>query len=504
MNFNFSNDGAMATSSSFMSDEFSCFNEEELGTLVETCFKTIDTSLTKYNAQGQEFAAFSQGNFIEQNTIDLFGHSSFLNHQPRTYDIQGPDDWHSCGCKGTKNKNINVFNDVFDDDSLLHGLDKNSISGDNLFKVTNRKQIRDYRNSSPREYFIKTEKEENIFFDHAEPLFTNATQGELFASLEDPLEIEYFSEPEVRNEVKYKDSNYTYNQTFSDIDIDFSKNINPAFTMNSIAPRDAQPNLNKLQSQGESLNFSKAGRSRFTKGSKNRIYMQRELTYDGVNVEKKLEQSDRLINVAKNDEPYNFQELLSNKLLELKVNKEHSICSIKRNYYIRKNLDPIINLYKNVGYEFNPKFHISRPYEPQYVRFEIDDTNGLPFNETRCGLCPYCPELNFKNLKTSTYSQHLALTHGVYTDNYLTPNPLYYGIYIIKKTNTHRRTKAHEHERCGVVCPCCYAVVGTECSKTTASSKPLNNYMRHFKEYHRQSKGKLDPMKFFNKTVPIS
>lgn len=239
--------------------------------------------------------------------------------------------------------------------------------------------------------------------------------------------------------------------------------------------------------------------TKFIKGSKNKMRNQTEFVYDGIEIDQIIDDHFPLVNVARNPEPQELGYFLSSKLLELKF--DQSICNIKRVRYLRNNLDIIKDSYPNVRYEKNHKFHVSRPYEPQYLRYEIDPTNGLPFNETRCGLCPYCFELNFKNLKTSTYSQHLALTHGIYTDNYLTPNPLYYGVYIIKKSNPNRKTKAHEHERNGVICPCCYCVVGTECSKKTAESKPLNNYLRHFKEKHRQSKDKSGPLKFFSETV---
>lgn len=237
--------------------------------------------------------------------------------------------------------------------------------------------------------------------------------------------------------------------------------------------------------------------SKTMKGSKNKLLFHRDFSYENTEVETSVSLSTKLVNVARNEQPPNINEKLRRKLVDLKP--EQGICNIIRVRYLRTNLDSIKDMYENVGYEENYRFDTNRPYEPQYVRYEIDPTNKLPFNETRCGLCPYCPDLNFKNLKTSTYSQHLALTHGVYTDNFLTPNPLYYGLYVIKKNNIRRKTIAHEHQRFGVVCPACYDVVGTECSIKTASSKPLNNYMRHFKEKHRQSKDKMNPVLYFNK-----
>lgn len=510
MNFNFLNDSTLATPSSFLSEELFSSNEDLFGTIVESCFKTIDTSQTKLYSQGQDFATFTFNDFVEEKPLSYLNHNSVLDRQPRSYEIRGIDTLENNNtfkrpytfAKKTENNK-----ELFDRNNNL--LPKSELEAftalSDVFEPIVKDQDEYLGETHQRiDSFIKQE-DDNCFIGGR--LFgsalTNRSQEETFTSSANPIDLQSFSQPCHKVEDNNSISNYTYSNRNSDIQIASPHIINPSFTINSFsASVNCQSSLDTLLPEKQSITALKSKRSRFIKGSKNRLCIQREFSYD-VNIESYLETSDKLINVAKNEEPYNFQDLLRNKLLELKVNREHSICCIKRSRYIRINLDPILNLYKNVGYELNPNFHISKPYEPQYVRFEIDETNGLPFNETRCGLCPYCPDITFKNLKTSTYSQHLALTHGVYTDNYLTPNPLYYGIYIIKKTNTRRRTKAHEHERCGVVCPCCYAIVGTECSKTTASSKPLNNYMRHFKEYHRQSKDKLDPIKFFNKTVPL-
>lgn len=510
MKFNFLNGSTMATPSSFLTEEFSGYNEDLFGTIVESCFKTIDTSQTKYHSQGQDFATFLFEDFVGERPHSSSNHNAWLNHQPRS-DIRGIDTWENSNHRSerpyTLAKKVQSSKELFQRHNNLvpeSELDAYTASNDPLGSIIAGRNEYCNEVSKTNGSYIKREADSCLIHDRIfDSEFTNRSQDEIFTSSANPIELQSFSQPCFKIEEVSHISSYTYGNQNLDIGIVSPNIINPSFITNSFSAS-PQPNVNPALPENECMNTSKSKRSRFIKGSKNRLCTQREFSYDGIDVESYLETSDRLINVAKNEEPYNFQEILSSKLLELKVNREHSICCIKRNRYVRENFDSILNFYKNVGYELNPNFHISKPYEPQYVRFEIDETNGLPFNETRCGLCPYCPDINFKNLKTSTYSQHLALTHGVYTDNYLTPNPIYYGIYIIKKTNTQRRTKAHEHERCGVVCPCCYAIVGTECSKTTASSKPLNNYMRHFKEYHRQSKDKLDPIKFFNKTIPLN
>ena len=498
------------TPSSFLTEAFPGYNEEQFSTIDESCFKTIDKPQAKYHSQGQDFATFLFEDFYEEKPHNVSNHNTWLNHQPRSFDIRGIDTWENSNHRFERSytfaKKEECSKGLCPRDNLVS---KNGVEGfitsTDPFEsiITGRNECCNGA-SKTNGSSIKIESDNCLIYDRifdSEITNRSKSQDDIFTSSAS-LDLQSFSLPCSKIEEINEGSNYIYGNQNLAIGMVSPNIINPSFIRNSFSDS-PQLNANATLPENECMNNSKSKRSRFIKGSKNRIYTQREFSYDGVDVESYLERSDKLINVAKNEEPYNFQEILSSKLLELKVNREHSICRIKRNRYIRTDIDSIRNFYKNVGYELNPNFHISKPYEPQYVRFEIDETNGLPFNETRCGLCPYCPDINFKNLKTSTYSQHLALTHGVYTDNYLTPNPIYYGIYIIKKTNTQRRTKAHEHERCGVVCPCCYAIVGTECSKTTASSKPLNNYMRHFKEYHRQSKDKLDPIKFFNKTVPL-
>ncbi|CUM46504.1 unnamed protein product [Debaryomyces fabryi] len=514
MNFNFLNDSTMATPSSFLTEEFFSSNEDLFGTIVESCFKTIDTSQKKYHSQGQGFTTFSFNDFVEEKPLGYFNHDSVLDRdrQPRSYEVREIDTWEN----NNKIRRPYTFAKKKETPKELFDRNNNLVLEFELEEFTSSSGVFEPITKERDEYFGGTRQNIGSFIkQEANSCFidgrlfgselTDRNEEDIFTSSANPIDLPSFSQPCNKLEDINSMPNYTYSNRNQDIEMASPNIINPSFIINSCsASVNCQSNVGPFSPEKESMYTLKNKRSRFIKGSKNRPRIQREFSYDDVDIESYLETSDKLINVAKNEEPYNFQDLLRNKLLELKVNREHSICCIKRNRYVRKNLDSILNLYKNVGYELNPNFHISKPYEPQYVRFEIDETNDLPFNETRCGLCPYCPDINFKNLKTSTYSQHLALTHGVYTDNYLTPNPLYYGIYIIKKTNTRRRTKAHEHERCGVVCPCCYAIVGTECSKTTASSKPLNNYMRHFKEYHRQSKDKLDPIKFFNKTVPLN
>ena len=383
MNFNFLNDSTMATPSSFLTEEFSGYNEDLFGTIVESCFKTIDTSQTKYHSQGQDFATFSFEDFVEERPHSSFNHNAWLNHQPRSYDIRGIDTWeniyHRCERPYTLAKRIESSKELFQRHNNLvpeSELDANTTSNDPFGSII----------AGRNEYFnevgktngssIKREADSCLIHDRIFDSDLTRSQDEIFTSSANPLELQSFSQPCFKIEEVSHIPSYTYGNQNLDIGMVSPNIINPSFITNSLSAS-PQPNVNPALPENERMNTSKSKRSRFIKGSKNRLCTQREFSYDGVDVESYLETSDKLINVAKNEEPYNFQEILSSKLLELKVNREHSICCIKRNRYVRENFDSIRNFYKNVGYELNPNFHISKPYEPQYVRFEIDETNGL-------------------------------------------------------------------------------------------------------------------------------
>ncbi|MDN6572537.1 MAG: DUF4451 domain-containing protein [Staphylococcus equorum] len=223
-----------------------------------------------------------------------------------------------------------------------------------------------------------------------------------------------------------------------------------------------------------------------------------QFDYDDINIDQKVV-ACKLVNLAANPISESALILILSRLNKRKESEEERIFSVNRTRYTRANIGSLSILHPNVQYQRNTQFSIDKPYEPEYIRVQMNPVTNAPFNETRCGLCPYCPSLVFKNLKTSTYAQHLSLTHGIQTDNYITPNPLLYGSYNLKKNNTNRKTRAHISEKNGVICPVCHDIVETECSKTTATRKPLNNYLRHFKEKHRKRKEKNDPIKFFSK-----
>ncbi|EDK41419.2 hypothetical protein PGUG_05516 [Meyerozyma guilliermondii ATCC 6260] len=237
------------------------------------------------------------------------------------------------------------------------------------------------------------------------------------------------------------------------------------------------------------------------KGSKNTAPPEFEIEYQSELIPTVVVPCPELINTARNDITAQQMDENRNKTVKIYNEELQSICKINRNCYLRLSLTSL-QPYHNIKYEKNPNFHISRPYEPQFVRYEMDESNGLPYNPTRCGLCPYCEKITFLNLKTSSYAQHLALTHGIYTDNFLTPNPYDFGEYRLVKSGSDRITTAHENNRLGVVCPCCNQVIGTHCSQTTAKDRPLNNFLRHFRDFHRKrgkSISKAEQYEFFNR-----
>ncbi|KAM9916227.1 hypothetical protein OXX59_010148, partial [Metschnikowia pulcherrima] len=164
---------------------------------------------------------------------------------------------------------------------------------------------------------------------------------------------------------------------------------------------------------------------------------------------------------------------------------------INRRRFVRGSLDGLAGLHPNVAYEKNPLFDLSRPYQQEFTRLELDPTTGMPIMETRSGLCCYCEDLHFYELKNSCYSQHMSHSHGVYTDNSLAPDAIIPGDYnLSKKFTPGRKTIPHARDRPGVVCPACLDVIEVRCWKTTSEKKPLSNYLRHFKDQHRVESNK--------------
>lgn len=203
-------------------------------------------------------------------------------------------------------------------------------------------------------------------------------------------------------------------------------------------------------------------------------------------------------NTARYPEPAHFHNLLTlvnasdNAPVTLFLNVPQT--KIMRVRHLRPHLDEevkalgIFDPHGRIEYERNRNFRVELPYEPEFVRYEVDPVTNLPVNHTRHGLCAYCSEIHFYHFKTLAYGQHLALFHGIYPSNFIAPDPLYGGIYRLRKLNAQnlgRKRTAHEHIRPGVVCPACYEVLECDCTKTTKlDERPLTKYLRHFRDCH--------------------
>lgn len=281
---------------------------------------------------------------------------------------------------------------------------------------------------------------------------------------------------------------------------EFSYGIQPHSRRSSIAllfDDDIKSLPSIHESRRNSDEYKPCNTGMVVKGSKNKCGKLFEFDYSKYNIPSILEYGTGLVNTARFD-CLDEKKVTNNQtsLIEL---QSQTTCKITRTRYLRSISDfkRIKENHKLIVYESNRSFSISKPYEYQIVRSQIDHSNGLPFNQTRAGLCPYCPEVKFFNIKNSSYSQHIASNHGVFPDNYLAPEPYNFGTYKVKKSSEHRKTMSHERERDGVICPVCHEIIEANCSKVTRNARPLMGYLRHFKQVHRKGKPGVDPQRFF-------
>ncbi|WPK23501.1 hypothetical protein PUMCH_000742 [Australozyma saopauloensis] len=175
---------------------------------------------------------------------------------------------------------------------------------------------------------------------------------------------------------------------------------------------------------------------------------------------------------------------------------DQSECTLQRVRHERVSLDGLKSLYKNYVFERNPLFGLRNPYQQEFTRIELCPITKEKIGSSRCALCLYCRDILFFELKNSNYSQHMCHNHGIYPDNYLTPEPLLLGKYFVQKAqNEKRKTALRKREREGVVCPVCYEVVEVRCWSTKVEKNPFSNYLRHFKLKHRS---RTTALLFFN------
>ena len=165
-----------------------------------------------------------------------------------------------------------------------------------------------------------------------------------------------------------------------------------------------------------------------------------------------------------------------------------------------RNINDIKDAITNILYKESSVFCVSNPYEPQFFRFELNDHGDL-INESKCGLCPYCETVKFLPFKNSSYLSHLTLEHGIFSNNYLTPEGIYHGKYLLSKksldfseqsSSSHealnwdslRRRNQHKPRATeALACPACLEVIEVGCWKKKAN--PLLSYFRHFKKHHK-------------------
>lgn len=170
---------------------------------------------------------------------------------------------------------------------------------------------------------------------------------------------------------------------------------------------------------------------------------------------------------------------------------------VQRKIYIR-DISAIVNDVTHIKYHKSPNFNINNPYEPQYTRFETDES-GFENNETKCGLCAYCKEVRFLPFKNSSYLSHMTLGHGVFADNFIIPEGINFGKYVVPRDKEHEPDKTKEID--GLQCPACLEVIEMSCWKT--KENPLLKYFRHYKKEHVKDdkkrynvKSKVNPLEF--------
>ncbi|ODV69927.1 hypothetical protein HYPBUDRAFT_146313 [Hyphopichia burtonii NRRL Y-1933] len=202
-----------------------------------------------------------------------------------------------------------------------------------------------------------------------------------------------------------------------------------------------------------------------------------------------IEDSDLLVNICLN---LNTSQLHKLQNLSQGFNETQRLCNIRRPRYIRNSLNHLIT--KLQLYEKNPKFSIENPFQYEFTRVERSKKTLCPINSSREGLCPYCPGLCFFKLRDhlnhNHYSEHLANVHGVFADNYLTPNPYGHGKYrqFLKQS---KYDSIETDPYVAVSCPVC-------CQLIEITDDSLDPYMMHFRIKHRVSKLKnLDSIRFY-------
>lgn len=186
-----------------------------------------------------------------------------------------------------------------------------------------------------------------------------------------------------------------------------------------------------------------------------------------------------LINTMKVEAPMGVPPSLA----YLYSNKEYISCVYQRVKYER-DISELHGTISNVMYKASSVFGMESPYEPQFYRFELDE-EGDRLNESKCGLCAYCEEVRFLPFKNSSYLSHMTLAHGIFSNNYLTPEGTNYGKYHVskkEKTRSKYKKEVKVREVDAIMCPICAEVIEVGC--WSMKSNKLLSYFRHFKNVH--------------------
>ncbi|KAM9929519.1 hypothetical protein OXX80_009657, partial [Metschnikowia pulcherrima] len=149
---------------------------------------------------------------------------------------------------------------------------------------------------------------------------------------------------------------------------------------------------------------------------------------------------------------------------------------LQRKIHMR-DISSIIGSVHSIAYVKSGRFSIHNPYEPQYYRYELD-AKGKAVNESKCGMCAFCPTVKFLPFKNSSYLSHMTLEHGIFASNFVVPEGLYYGKYRMVRSTDPSKTRTVK----ALQCPACFQVIEVACWKN--KTNPLLSYFRHFKKLH--------------------
>lgn len=149
---------------------------------------------------------------------------------------------------------------------------------------------------------------------------------------------------------------------------------------------------------------------------------------------------------------------------------------LQRKIHVR-DISTILDAVTLIAYVKSGRFNVHNPYEPQYYRYELD-SKGKLVNESKCGMCAFCPTVKFLPFKNLSYLSHMTLEHGIFASNYVVPEGLYYGRYRMVRANDQSKTRSVK----ALQCPACFQVIEVACWRN--KTNPLLSYFRHFKKMH--------------------